>query len=48
LARAIRRREPDQKIVIISGYSELDEIASDFPRLAKPFKQDDLARLLRG
>jgi PAS domain S-box-containing protein len=48
LARAIRRREPDQKIVIISGYSELDEIASDFPRLAKPFKQDDLGRLLRG
>jgi PAS domain S-box-containing protein len=46
LAAEVRRRVPDQRIILISGYSELDEIAPDLPRLAKPFRQDELARLI--
>ncbi|MFD1611806.1 ATP-binding protein [Sphingomonas tabacisoli] len=46
LAAEVKRGRPDQRVVIISGYSDLDEIAPDFPRLAKPFKEDELAQLI--
>lgn len=46
LAAAIKERNPDQRIIIISGYSDLDQIAPDLPRLAKPFKQEDLAEAI--
>jgi len=46
LAAEIRRRDPRQRIVIISGYSDLDQIAPDLPRLAKPFKQEELAQAI--
>lgn len=42
-AEEIRQRFPPQRIVIISGYSELDDIAPHFSRLAKPFRRDELA-----
>jgi hypothetical protein len=30
-------------VLIISGYSALDEIAPDLPRLSKPFRSEELA-----
>ena len=47
LAEEVRRRAPDQRIVIISGYSDIDEIAPDFARLSKPFRQEELAQAIR-
>jgi CheY-like chemotaxis protein len=46
LARAIRDRRPDLPVLIVSGYSEVDGIASDLPRLTKPFRKDELAASL--
>jgi PAS domain S-box-containing protein len=46
LAAEIKRRDPGQRIVIISGYSDLDQIAPDLTRLAKPFRQDELAEAI--
>jgi CheY-like chemotaxis protein len=46
LARAIRNDRPDLPVLIISGYAEMDDIASDLPRLAKPFRKDELAARL--
>lgn len=47
LAAEVKRRKPEQRIVIISGYSELDEIGIGIPRLAKPFRQEELADAIR-
>jgi PAS domain S-box-containing protein len=46
LAAELKRRDPAQRIVIISGYSDLDQIAPDLTRLAKPFRQDELAQAI--
>jgi PAS domain S-box-containing protein len=46
LARAVRQRWPDMKVIIASGYADVDDIAPDFPRLTKPFRQSELAALL--
>jgi PAS domain S-box-containing protein len=43
LARILRDRRPDLPILIVSGYAEVAEMAPDVPRLAKPFRQADLA-----
>jgi PAS domain S-box-containing protein len=43
LARIIRHRTPNVPVLIVSGYSEVEGIAADLPRLAKPFRQDELA-----
>lgn len=48
LARRVSASHPDTRILIISGYAELDAIAPDLPRLAKPFLQAELARALVG
>jgi PAS domain S-box-containing protein len=48
LAREIQARAPGLRILIISGFSELDEIAPDLPRLTKPFRQSELAAALRS
>jgi len=42
LARAARRLQPQLRILIISGYAEMEGIASDLPRLTKPFRQAEL------
>jgi CheY-like chemotaxis protein len=44
LARRLRNTRPALPVLIISGYAETDGIAADLPRLAKPFRQTDLAR----
>jgi CheY-like chemotaxis protein len=43
LARAIRGRRPELPVLVVSGYAEVDGIASDLPRLTKPFRKDELA-----
>jgi PAS domain S-box-containing protein len=43
LARIVRRRRPDLPILLVSGYAEMAEVAPDLPRLAKPFRQAELA-----
>jgi DNA-binding LytR/AlgR family response regulator len=53
LAAEIRRRQPSMRMLVVTGYSNLAEgAAADLPRLAKPFRQDDLATqvaaLLKG
>ena len=42
LARAARELQPDLPILIISGYADMEGIASDLPRLTKPFRQAEL------
>ncbi|MGY3342685.1 MULTISPECIES: PAS domain-containing protein [unclassified Bradyrhizobium] len=46
LARTIRAISPDIPVLIISGYSEVEGIASDLPRLTKPFRKDELMTCL--
>jgi CheY-like chemotaxis protein len=43
LAKHAQAAHPDAKVLIISGYAELGGISADLPRLAKPFRQSDLA-----
>jgi signal transduction histidine kinase/CheY-like chemotaxis protein len=46
LAKKIRTANPHMRVLIVSGYAEAASISADFPRLAKPFKQSDLAESL--
>ncbi len=46
LARTLRAERSDLKILIVSGYAETSGVALDLPRLAKPFRKDDLAASL--
>ena len=43
LAHAVRARRPGTPVLIVSGYAEGEGIASDLPRLTKPFRQAELA-----
>ena len=47
LAHALRARRPGVPILVVSGYTEVESIAPDLPRLIKPFRQADLAAKLR-
>jgi CheY-like chemotaxis protein len=46
LARAVRASRPRANVLIISGYAEVEGLAPELPRLAKPFRQNDLAESL--
>jgi PAS domain S-box-containing protein len=46
LAREVQSEQPNTRVLIISGYAEVDDIAPDLPRLTKPFRQVDLAMRL--
>jgi PAS domain S-box-containing protein len=46
LARRVLEEQPQTKVLIISGYADTDAIAPDLPRLAKPFRQSDLAQAI--
>lgn len=49
LAKAIRKRWPDLRIMLATGYAEIDpEQAMNLPRLAKPFTQAELAAEIAG
>jgi signal transduction histidine kinase/CheY-like chemotaxis protein len=46
LAHRVTARLPGTKALIISGYAEVEGIAPDIPRLAKPFREEDLVKAL--
>jgi CheY-like chemotaxis protein len=46
LARTVRQSRPELRILLVSGYADFDGIASDLPRLSKPFRQAELAKAL--
>jgi CheY-like chemotaxis protein len=46
LVERARHLKPGMRVLLISGYAETKGIASDLPRLTKPFKQNDLAASL--
>ena len=46
LARLALARAPGLKVLVVSGYAALDAIPPDLPRLAKPFRVDELAASL--
>nr|WP_218647290.1 ATP-binding protein [Sphingobium lactosutens] len=46
LAIQVRAKHPTTHVLIVSGYAESQGIAADLPRLTKPFKQSDLAKIL--
>ena len=47
-AREARARGHSAPVLIISGYSELDEVAPDLPRLMKPFREPELSAALQA
>jgi PAS domain S-box-containing protein len=42
LARVVRSASPDVRVLIVSGYAEMEGIDADLPRLTKPFRNADL------
>jgi PAS domain S-box-containing protein len=48
LARRARQAQQDLRVLIVSGYSDLEGIAPDLPRLIKPFRSSELAMALQG
>jgi YesN/AraC family two-component response regulator len=48
LARAVRRRLPATKVLIVSGFAEAEGLDPALPRLTKPFVQDELMVALSG
>jgi PAS domain S-box-containing protein len=46
LAEALRQRYPHLPVLVVSGYAESEGIAAHLPRLAKPFRRDQLAACL--
>ena len=51
IAKKIRARLPNQRVLFVSGYSETDAVkrtAPDAPLLTKPFRADALHKAVRG
>jgi CheY-like chemotaxis protein len=48
LARAVRKRLPGSRILIISGFAEAEGLDPALPRLTKPFVQGELVVALSG
>ncbi|HEX7871804.1 MAG TPA: MHYT domain-containing protein [Sphingobium sp.] len=46
LAQQMRSARPDLPVLVISGYAEARGVEVDIPRLAKPFRRDELAASL--
>jgi signal transduction histidine kinase/CheY-like chemotaxis protein len=42
LARAVREQLPATRVLVISGYAEIDGLPADIPRLGKPFRRGEL------
>jgi len=47
LAHAVRERWPAIRVLIISGFAEAEGLATDLPRLTKPFRQTELRAKLQ-
>jgi PAS domain S-box-containing protein len=48
LAHAVRARQPDIRILIVSGFADAEGIDPSLPRLTKPFVQSELMRHIYG
>lgn len=48
LIREVRSRRPEISVLLVSGYAENAAIDPGIPRLAKPFRKDELASSLSG
>lgn len=48
LARMLRTTNPELKVLIVSGYADIDGISPDLPRLTKPFLSEDIASALKN
>ena len=46
IARIVRSERPGVRVLLISGYADVDGVAPDLPRLVKPFRNDELAASL--
>ena len=46
LARKLLEKNPVLPVLVVSGFTELEGIASELPRLTKPFRNADLAQKL--
>ncbi|MDQ2762131.1 MAG: response regulator, partial [Pseudomonadota bacterium] len=46
LAYAVRKLRPERAVLIVSGYADIAGIDATLPRLAKPFRRDELAARL--
>ena len=47
MALKLQARDPDVRIILATGYAELPTNAPvDFPRLSKPYTQEELAEVL--
>ncbi len=46
LARELSERRPGTRVLLVSGYAEVEGVAPDLARLVKPFRREDLARSL--
>ncbi len=46
LARLVRSQRPDLPVLIVSGYAEVEGVATDLVRLTKPFRKRELAESL--
>ena len=46
LVREIRGQRPEARVLVVSGYADVDGVAPDLPRLVKPFRQVDLSAKL--
>lgn len=42
-ASKLRSVHPGMRVLIVSGYAEMDGMAPDLPRLTKPFRNAELA-----
>lgn len=48
LAQSVQRSVPGMKVLVISGYADIDGLPTELPRLTKPFRQHELAAALDG
>ena len=46
LARTLLEKDPALRVLVVSGFTELDGIATELPRLTKPFRNADLTQML--
>lgn len=46
LAYQLRSLHPSLPVIIVSGYAESDGVATDLPRLTKPFRSSELAAIV--
>jgi signal transduction histidine kinase len=43
LAGRLRAKAPELRVLLVSGYADVESVAPDLPRLAKPFRHAELA-----